>query len=490
MHRVAPARRHTRSSGLIVAAVIAAIAYPRVAAAAATQLPLPPVLASMHDFRGRVDYLVRRDGSGVAVSGSLVVGAQGWSLDERTQTFDLRADSAGAHLTPSNGSDTVVADVIDSDVLSNAWTALLGDVASAVVSRTESSGMWDAGALHVFLDQAGAQVIGFRESGADDVAYTLDDWWTVGPIEVPHRILRLRDGVPTASYTVSSYRVTAAVAPAADAARPYVPAMDLPHKGEADEVDLGPQIDVGRGQRLAAVAFAAFVLALGIVAWTRRDALVAAWCVRIARDPRGWRTAGVSIFVEPDGALVLDGSRYRVGAAFYNRAVLVQRSALFIRVTSPAVPHAVVLPRRFTKLELGVRPQRRRPVAGFTLIETIVATALFAAIILLAVYPAIAAVAHADAIAAERAEAATIASNALADEEAATAYGGASLGTTTTSVDGLVLTVRVSPGTIRDESDLDIVVADQNGDALAHVVSWLGIAVTAPPGSAGGPPVR
>jgi len=161
-----------------------------------------------------------------------------------------------------------------------------------------------------------------------------------------------------------------------------------------------------------------------------------------------------------------------------------------VRVSSPAVPHVVILPRKFTRIELGVAARgSRKHAPGFTLIETMVATALFAGVVLLAVYPAIAAVARADAVARERAEAVVLASNALADEEAVSAYDtSGSFGKTTTSVDGLTTTVTVSPGTIRDESDLDVVVTDSTGDVLAHVVSWLGVAVGAPPSSGGGPP--
>jgi len=136
-----------------------------------------------------------------------------------------------------------------------------------------------------------------------------------------------------------------------------------------------------------------------------------------------------------------------------------------------------------------VKPTPIDSEAGFTLVETIVATALFAAIVLLVVCPSIAAVAHADAMAGERSEAVIIASNALADEEAASEYGaGASVGDATTTIDGLTLTVTVSPGTIRDESDLDIVVNDSGGNVLVHVVSWLGVPIDAPPNSGGAPP--
>lgn len=479
------------STARLLATALLAIAYACGAPGAGAELPLPPPLASMHEFRGKVDYIVRRDGSGIAVDGTLVVGANGWSLDERTKTFDLQADQTSARLRASTGTDAAVADLIDSDIISNVWAPLLGTLADSSVGAGTGTGMWDAGALHVFLDPSGAQVIGLRENGPDDVAYTLDDWWPVGSLEVPHRILRLRGGLPTASYSITDYAVIPYANAAPRAAQPFVPAMPQLSGGPAGVFGAAPPVDIGFAQRAAAIAFSLLVLALGLVAWTRRDALIVAWCARAARDPRGWRTAGVSIFVEPDGTLSLDGSRYRVGAAFYNRAVLVQRSALFIRITTPAVPHAVVLPRRFTKVELGLRPSGgRTTVAGFTLIETMVATALFAAVILLAVYPAIAAVAHADSIAAQRTRAAVIASNALSDEEIASAYGGVSPGSTTTSVDGLVVTVTISPGTIRDESDLDVVVADENGHALAHVVSWLGVGVTAPPGSNGGPPRR
>lgn len=473
----------------LVVVLLIAIAYAHASSVAAAQVALPPALASLHEFRGRVDYTARRDGSTAAIDGSLVVTPDGWTLDERTPTYDLRAGEAGARITFANGTDAAVADLFDSDVLSNAWAALLGELATGPVAASGQAAMWNSGSLRVFLDPAAAQIIGLREAGIDDVAYSLDDWWTVGPLEVPHRILRLRGGVPEASYSVTDYRIAASVDAAPRAAQPYAPSLHRPTSGVVDLFAAVPPIDVGWAQRAATIAFTLLVLALGIVAWSRRDAWIAAWCTRIARDPRGWRTTGISIFVEPDGTLFVDGSRYRIGAAFYGRAALVQRSALFIRVTSPAVPHAVVLPRRFTKTELGVRPHaERRTTAGFTLIETMVASALFAAIVLLAVYPAIAAVARADAMASERARAAIVAANALSDEETASAYGGVAFGTTTTTADGLVLSVSVSPGSVKDESDLDVVVTDPDGHVLAHVVSWLGIAVVAPPGSGGGPP--
>jgi len=492
--RFASGSRHIRSMarGFAYVAVFAAISIsvPGVSArAATTQSYMPPALASMRDFRGRIDYTVKRDDQQVIVDGTLIVDDKGWILDERTRSFDLHADPKAASLRPVGGDSVVVDDLFDSDALSNAWAPLLGESASSSVARTDSPSLWDDGDLRIFLDPAGSQLIGFRET-REDVAYTLDDWWAVGPLDVPHRILRLRGGEPSASYTVSNYVVRPAVEGQGHAMKASGALIPTLAASRAIGLDDWPPVDVAWPQRVAAIAFALLVLALGIVAWWRRDALIEALCERMARDPRGWRTAGVTVFVEPDGTMMLDGSKYRVGPHFYNRAALIQRSILFVRVIAPAVPFVVILPRKFTRVELGIRSRAtRRPATGFTLIETMLATSLFAGIVLLAVYPSIAAVARADAIASERAEAVVLASNALADQETASAYvTSPSYGTTTTSDGGLTVTVNVSAGTIRDESDLDIAVTDSSGDVLAHVVTWIGAGVGAPPDSNGGPP--
>lgn len=485
--------RHTRSRAL--ARALAALSFVivcglgNVAQAASQQSFVPAVLASMHDFRGRIDYVAKRDDNSAVVDGTLIVDDKGWILDEHSRSFQLHANPKSASVRSSSGDSVAVDDLFGSEALSNAWAPLLGESAASTVVKTDNPSLWNSGDLRVFLDPTGSQVIGFRET-LDDVAYTLDEWWAVGPLEVPHRILRLRRGEPSASYTVSDYVVQPAVVGQGRGATPAA-GLSLPERSaRLSTLDDVPVFDVTWAQRTAAIAFALLVVALGIVAWSRRDALIGALCVRMARDPRAWRTAGISVFVEPDGAMTIDGSRYRVGPHFFNRAALVQRSVLFVRVSSPAVPHVVILPRKFTRVELGLAAREPRKHAhGFTLIETMVATALFAGVVLLAVYPAIAAVARADAMAGKRAEAVVLASNALADEEAASAYDtSGSFGKTTTTVDGLTTTVTVSPGTIRDESDLDVLVTDANGDVLAHVVTWLGVAVGAPPSSSGGPP--
>jgi hypothetical protein len=321
--------RHTRSGPPILA--VAALAFALLgglgnpAWAAAPQSYVPPVLASMHDFRGRIDYVAKRDDNSIVVDGTLIVDDQGWILDERSRSFQLHASPKSASVRSSAGDSVAVDDLFGSDALSNAWAPLLGASAASTVVKTDSPSLWDSGDLRVFLDPAGSQVIGFRET-RDDVAYTLDDWWAVGPIEVPHRILRLRSGEPSASYTVSDYVVQPAVEGQGRGAIPAV-GLALPARSARllnfDDV---PVFDVTWAQRAAAIAFSLLVLALGIVAWSRRDALIGVLCVRMARDPRAWRTTGVSVFVEPDGTMTIDGSRYRVGPHFYNRAALVQRS--------------------------------------------------------------------------------------------------------------------------------------------------------------------
>jgi hypothetical protein len=164
---------------------------------------------------------------------------------------------------------------------------------------------------------------------------------------------------------------------------------------------------------------------------------------------------------------------------------------LFLRVSAPGVPRASILPRKFRPIDLGIASRRTRKSAAraYTLVETIVATALFASIILFGIYPALAALSRADALAQARSLAVIIASNALSDEQAADYYdGGAPQGTTVTDVDGLVLTVTVTANGFRGARDLDITVTDGGGDTLASVASMLGPPVKAPPDSGGGPP--
>ena len=477
---------------LLLALITAGLFGSPIAAFAASSEPLPTAIADLHGFRGRIDYVAQRDGvRDEGVSGSLLVGDRSWTLEERSPHYDLRAGSAGSSLV-SPTATAIIDDVFDADPLANAWAATLGSIATQPVLPADATGAWAAGALRVFVDATGGLVTGITDARAGvDVAYIFGDWTAAGNLSVPRRVLRLRGGVPNGGFTVTGYRITPALTVRAAPATMVAAAFDERRTTQRTAL-LGSVSDgaLDRGATAAAILACILVACLFAVAWTRREALVLAWCRKLARDPRGWSRAGESLFVEPDGALAFDGMRYRVGPHFYNRAVLVQCSVLFVRVSSPAVPHAVILPRRFRPVDLGVAPRRGRPAsAGFTLVETLAATALFAAVVLLAIYPAVIAVARADAMAATRAQAVVLASNALADEEAIDDYdGGAPQGsTTTTTPDGLTLTVTVAPGPMHDVSDLDVRVADPSGLVLAHLTSWLGAPVNAPSKSNGPP---
>ena len=466
-------------------------AWPSAAFASSDAPVLPPAIASLHAFRGRIEYVARQDG-GVrpAVAGILTIGQGGWRLDERTDRYDLSAADGTATLA-ANGTTLVLADgdVFDADAVNDAWAAAAGVIASSPVrSSPGSAGVFAVQGLRLFIDPAGARLVGVSEP-ATGVSFSFSDWIQTVGLELPGRILRMRDGLPDASFTASDYRVTPALPAAVGKTSPaaYV-LQSRPVSGSARFALLQP-LDHSMAPQAACLLFFISFTAIAVVAWMRRDALIVASCRRLASDPRGWRKAGVTLFVEPDGSLFFEGARYRVGPHFYNRAALVQKSALFLRITAPAVPRAVVVPRKMGWTVSMPAVARARRASGFTLVETLVATAIFSAVVLLAVYPAMVAIARANAMAAQRSEAAVIASNALSDEETIDGYdGGAPEGSATTVIDDLRLTVDVAPGAMRGEHDLNIVVTSGDGTELAHVASWLGVPVGSPPNSGGGPP--
>jgi len=472
--------------------IVAMFGVPAFAQTPSSAAVVPPALADLRGFRGRIEYTAHRDGLPAVqlVTGTLVVADRGWSLDERTPRYELRAGPQNASVD-MGGRSIAVDDVLDSDALANVWAAALGTIAIQDIDAGPAPGEWTSGDVHVFVDATGSKLVGVSDGGPHiDVAYVLDDWTRSGTLYVPGHILRLRGGISDGGFSVSDYRVTPSLPdrPTRDPGANITAAATNPF-GATTFVG-ADGISMTWGETSLAALACIFVLCALAAAWTRKDVLVDSWCRKLARDPRGWRRAGVSVFVEPNGALTFDGMTYRVGPHFYGRAALVQCSALFVRVSAPAVPRVVILPRKFGPPDLGVKPstQRRAP-AGFTLIETLLATALFAAIVLGAVYPAVTAVARANALAGERMRAVVVASNALADEETVNDYdGGAPEGSATTVSDGLTLTVTVTPGFMRGVSDLDVSVADAQGDVLAHLTSWLGVPVKAPPGSGGGPP--
>ena len=480
----------THLASLFALAIIASHAP----ANASPSTALPPALADLRGFRGRIDYTAYRDGTpgSPPIVGMLIVTARGWTLEEHTARYDLRSGADGASTLTTNGAGSIaVDDILNADPLANAWAAGLAAIATGPIEPADGNA-WTASNLLVYLDATGARLVGVVDrQSQSDAAYSMDEWSTADGLDVPGRILRMRAGIPDAAFTIADYRVTRAIPDRVNTRTAGAGYVDLLRPGHPSAIMIGPDDGQLSWAKMSAAGLAAILLAaLFAVAWTRRDAIILKLCRRMARDARGWKRAGTSVFVTADGVLTFDGMRYRVGPHFYGRAALVQHSALFVCVSAPGVPHHAILPRKFRPADLGVRPQRSpQRTSGFTLLETLVATALFAAVVLLAIYPSIIAIARADAMAAERSRAVVLASNALANEEAMNAYGGgAPQGTATTTQDGLTLNVSVSPGAMRGVSDLDVSVTDPAGAELAHIVSWLGAPVVSPPHSSGGPP--
>jgi type II secretory pathway pseudopilin PulG len=484
----------TRSFRFALAVLSAGMASVFACRAAADPV-MPPALASLHAFRGRIDYVVRMDGapSSQTVSGTLVVGTS-WSLQERAASYVLDAAPSAASI--KSGDDAAqIDDVLSCDPLENAWAAALGRAATGVLSPSASSpSVWSgADGIRFYVDPTGWRLIGIGDdAGRGATDFVFDDWTHAAGIDLPRHILRLRSGSPDAAFTVLRYAVIAAP-PGMAVSGPAMAAAAPAVRSDLDRLLLGQSTPPGLPIALELCALVCVLLVGGfLMLWARRDALILNVCRRMAADPRGWRRAGTSIFVGPDGALLMDGLKYRVGPHFYNRAALVQTSILFVRVSAPGVPCCVILPRKFRPVDLGIAQRKqRRAAAGFTLIETIVATTLFAAVLLLGIYPALAALSRADALAQRRAMAVVIASNALADEQAANDYdAGAPQGQSVSQVDDLTLTISVTPTAVRGTSDLTISVTDAGGDELAAVATLLGPPVKAPPDSGGGPPSR
>jgi hypothetical protein len=368
-------------------------------------------------------------------------------------------------------------DPLDVDAIANAWAVLLASVAGGQPVRDPGGTSWmTAAGTRIYLDSSQTDVIGATDTRSS-ASYAFDQWIIVDGIRLPQSIVRLRDGVAVASFVIDGYEVdqttnTAQSALRVASARNYVQPLLPPTPGPPARPS---------GFALFALAVAAFAVALGLVAWFRRDALVDYFSGRLADDPRAWRDEGINVFVSPEGVLSLDGRSYRVGSAFYARRVLVQSSALFIRVSSPAVPRALVLAR---KSPLAVRPTAaRRPSGGFTLVEALAASAVFAAVVVAAVFPTLIVLAHADRLAAQHERALQIATNTLADEQTALAYG---LGITdesrVTTVEGMTVTETLSPASVAGLHTLSVDVADTAGLTLARVVTQIGPPVPTPGG--------
>ncbi len=367
-------------------------------------------------------------------------------------------------------------DALTTDELTNAWAIGLGRLASEQLQPTSAPATWaTAAGLRVYADPAASRITGLEEpstSGAD-IAFVFHDWTQQSGLELPQRIVRLRDGSADATFAISSYSVNRSSMVLQGQAPPA--AAESPTQSgtmTAPVMDRSMQMRTARRLWFALIGF--MLGGFAIVAWLRRDVLMDRWCRKLAADPRGWKTEGVGGFVTPDGLLFVDGKSYDVGAAFHNRRATVQQSPLFLRISAREVPRAVVVARKFGS------PAARRRTAAFSLIDITIATGLFALIVVGAVLPALLAVARAATVARTYATAVRIAQNALNDQEAACEYEPAvGPGSKTTISEGLRVTLDVTAaGSGAD--DVAVTVRDPGGRTVLSAKTMVGPPVPAP----------
>lgn len=443
---------------------------------------LPTALSDVISFRGQLRYHAHTaDDPQTTIIGTLKVTSGAWSFEERSARTLVFASNQQSWL--QTGSQTVVFDdPLDVDAIANIWAVLLASFAGEHPIRDPGGASWTTGAgARIYLDAGQTGVIGAVDTRSS-ASYAFDQWVSVNGLRLPQSIVRLRDGVVVASFVIDGYEVdqttnTAQSALHVATARNYVQPASPPTPAAPARPS---------GLALLALAMTALVLALGLVAWFHRDGIADRLSRRLADDPRAWRDEGTNVFVSPEGVLFFDGRPYRVGFAFYARQALVQSSPLFIRVSAPGVPRAVVLAR---KSRLALRPvAARRSSAGFTLVEALAASAVFAAVVVAAVFPTLIVLAHADRLAAQRELALQIATNALADEQSALAYGlGIIDESRITSVDGMTVTETLTPAGLAGLHTLAVEVADSGGHPLARVVTQIGPPVPTPGGPSPAP---
>jgi hypothetical protein len=453
---------------------------------------VPPVLARFAGFDGHLEYAGHRtDAPGAPeVRGIATVSDGSFVLEERAANYILRADDSGA-VVRSGAITARTSDPLDADVLINPWVVAMGALARGEFASL-GHGAWRApNGLIIYTDATGTSIIGMTSGSQRPLAFTFTGWADVAGLALPTRILRLRRGIADASLQIDRLDVVA------DAARTASRITQVGGTRSADASMPAPGAAPGLAAvspsfpwRLMLTLFGSMLLAVAIIAWLHRDAFATRLCVKRAEDPRAWRGVASAAYVSADGILSFEGNKYRVGPAFYQRSVEVQHSALFVRVRAPGVTHMVVLPRRLPKLVPERRRIKRRAAApGLSLIETLVAVAFFAVVIVAAVYPTLITVAQADFVAAQKRAALLAAANALADEEAACAYGrAAAIGDTTTSVNGMTVVVAVAESSVPGARDITVSSRDASGRVLVTLATTVGPPV--PPPATGLPPTQ
>ena len=451
---------------------------------------MPPVLARFAGFNGRLEYTGHRtDAPGASqVRGSATISDGGFVLEERGARYVLRVDESGT-VVRAGSIAARAADPLDADVLVNPWVVAMAALARGELA-SRGRGAWQTPAgLIVYTDATGASVVGMTSGSAGRLTFTFAGWADVAGLAVPTRILRLRHGISDASFQIDRLDIVrdAWREPAGSASAPKTQVADPGTPASASATSDAPP-PPPFPWRLMLTFFGFMFLAVGAVAWLRRDAFAIWLCEQRAQDPRAWRNVSSAAYVNADGALLFEGNEYRVGPEFFARSVEVRQSALFIRISAPGLTRVIVLPRRLPRFAPARRRTKRRATAhGLSLIETLVAVAFFAVVIVGAVYPTLVAVARADLAAAQKRAALIAAANALADEEAACAYGQASpTGTTTTTVNGMTVSVAVTDSPVAGARDIVVTSSDSSGQVLATLATTVGPPVQ-PPGS-GGPP--
>ena len=452
--------------------------------ARATSAPLPVALAHLVAFHGQLRYAAHPvDDPSDVINGSLEVDAGGWVLEETSAGHHLHASSRGSWLQTQTMT-LAFDDALRVDALANSWAVVLANAGTARLQRDAGGSSWTSPTgVRIYLDAAGTQILGASDLPGG-VAYSYGDWTQADGLDLPRSIVRLRGGTPDGSYVIDDYQAQWSSEPAAASAIP-VDALPVP----ARAVRAAAAVDASaRGLGLFDIMLVLAGCAVLVALWLRRDALIERISRRVAQDPRAWKHAGVTGVVSPEGLLTFQGCSYRIGPLFFNRPVIVQTSPLFIKVSAPGEARSLILARKFASPLPGVR----RAQAGFTLIESLTASMLFATVIVAAVFPALIVLAHADAIAARHELALRIAANALTDEEAALAYAPAGSAISDDAkvavVSGMTVSERVETATsLSDLHRLTIDVRDAAGQSLAHLVTMVGPPVP-PPASIGSPP--
>ncbi len=441
---------------------------------------LPASLSALRNFRGTLAYTAHPAGDpSQIIAGSLAVTGEHFTLDERSRTEAVHV-SDGQSWLASDGRTFYFDDALGVSGLANAWAVMVAGCVTLPLQPDPSGRSWTAGArMRIYPDlQSGDRIIGLVDiAPGADVSFSFGDWQSVDGLALPASVVQLRDGIAAGAYVIDRYQV--AWAPQRPA--PAGAGQSVPAPAPADQHN--PLLARTGSQERAALRFfgllvALLALSLGIAAWLRRDALADRLCRRLASDPRDWRDEGTTAFVSPEGTLWFGGRRYHVGSAFFNRRALVQSSMFFIRISAADTGLPVVMARKFPRHE---PPRPSRSAAGFTLVEALVATALFASVIVAAVFPTLVVLAHADRVAALHEAAVQVAANALVDEEAALAYGSSiSDASSVSNVDGLRLTVAVTTSSVNGLHQITATVADANGAQLARIATMVGPPVPAP----------